>query len=93
LNFEAIAYRNGHTYKSDRCNCWLCIQLLKQIGWDGKWIVCWVLAMMILVWVLFGMGGDVGVLFVEDAGNVGSNVVVDYRLIVFTYNVDTAFFG
>jgi len=27
---------------------------------------------MLLVWVLFGVGGDVGVLFGEDADDVGS---------------------
>ena len=52
-----------------------------------------VLAVMLLVWVLFGVGGDVGVLFGEDADDVGSNFVVDDRLVVFTYDVDTAFLG
>jgi len=48
---------------------------------------------MLLVWVLFGVGGDVGVLFGEHADNVGSNFVVDYRLVVFAYDVNTAFLG
>ena len=37
---------------------------------------------MLLVWVLFDVGGDVGVLFGEDTDYVGSNFVVDYRLVV-----------
>ena len=52
-----------------------------------------VLAVMLLVWVLFGVGGDVGVLFGEDADDVGSNFVVDDRLVVFAYDVNTAFLG
>jgi hypothetical protein len=46
-----------------------------------------VLAMMLLVWVLFDVGGNVGVLFGEDTDYVGSNFVVDYRLVVFAYDV------
>jgi len=38
--------------------------------------------MMLLVWVPFSVGSDVGVLFGEDANYVGSNFVVDYRLVV-----------
>ena len=41
-----------------------------------------VLAVMLLVWVPFSVGGDVGVLFGEDADYVGSNFVVDYGLVV-----------
>jgi len=48
---------------------------------------------MLLVWVLFGVGGNVGVLFREDVDDVGSNFVMDYGLVVFVYNVDTAFLG
>ena len=47
----------------------------------------------VMVRVLFGVGGDVGVLFGEDADDVGSNFVVDHRLVVFAYDVDTAFLG
>jgi hypothetical protein len=52
-----------------------------------------VLVVTLLVWVLFGVGGDVGVLFGEDADDVGGNFVVNYRLVVFAYDVDTAFLG
>ena len=35
----------------------------------------------LLVWVLFGVGGNVGVLFGEDTDDVGSNFVVNYSLL------------
>jgi hypothetical protein len=40
-----------------------------------------VLVVTLLVWVLFGVGGDVGVLFGEDTDDVGSNFVVNYSLL------------
>jgi hypothetical protein len=46
---------------------------------------------MLLVWVLFGADGDAGVLFGEDADDADRNFLVDYGLVVFAYDVDTAF--
>jgi hypothetical protein len=43
--------------------------------------------------VLFGAGGDVGVLFGEEADDVGGKICVDYGLVVLAYSVDTAFLG
>jgi hypothetical protein len=66
--------------------------LIRWIGWgDGLFVR--VLVVTLLVWVLFRVGGDMGVLFGEDADDVGSNFVVNYRLVVFAYDVDTAFLG
>jgi hypothetical protein len=53
-----------------------------------------VLAVLLLVLlVLFSVGGDAGVLFGGDADDAGGNFVVDYELVVFTYDVDTALLG
>jgi hypothetical protein len=41
--------------------------------------------------VLFSTGSNMVALFRENTDNTGNNFVVDYQLVVFPYDVDTAF--
>ena len=46
---------------------------------------------LLLLWVLFSVGGYEGILFGEAAGNAGGDFVVGGRLVVFSGNIDSEF--
>jgi hypothetical protein len=52
-------------------------------------LVLLLLLLLELVLVLLGAGGDVGVLFGEDAYDAGGDFVVDDRLVVLSDDVDS----
>jgi len=41
--------------------------------------------------MLFGAGGGLNILFRKDANNTSSDLVVDYRLVVLTDDIDPEF--
>ena len=43
--------------------------------------------------LMFGAGGDVGVLFGKDADNASGNFVADYSLVVLANDIDSEFLG
>jgi hypothetical protein len=47
-----------------------------------------VLELELVLLMLFGLGGDVGVLFREDTDSVGKKFAGDYSLAVLAYDVD-----
>ena len=47
-----------------------------------------VLELELVLLMLFGLGGDVGVLFREDTDGVGKKFAGDYSLAVLAYDVD-----
>jgi hypothetical protein len=49
--------------------------------------------LVVLVLVLFGVAGNVVVLFGEDADSTGGDFVVHYGLVVLAYDVDPEFIG
>jgi hypothetical protein len=52
-----------------------------------------VFELLLVLLMLFGAGGDVGVLFGENADDAGGDFVVDYSLVVLAYDVDSEFLG
>ena len=46
---------------------------------------------LLLVLLIFGAGGDVGVLFGKDADNASGNFVADYSLVVLANDIDSEF--
>jgi hypothetical protein len=52
-----------------------------------------VLELLLVPLMLFGAGGDVRVLFGEDADNTGGDFLVNYSPIVFAYDVASEFLG
>ena len=51
------------------------------------------LELLLVLLVLFGAGGDVGVLFRENADEAGGDFVVEYSLVVLAYDVNSEFLG
>jgi hypothetical protein len=59
----------------------------------GRWIICSDVGCDFIGVDAVRRGRDVGVLFGEDADDAGGNFAVDYGLVVFAYDIDTAFFS